>query len=57
MQKVVGLNPVVIIIVILIAARLAGFIGVIVSVPTAAAVSVVIKDLYERKFGKINNQQ
>lgn len=48
MQKAVGLNPIVIIIVILIGARLMGFVGVLLAVPTAAAVSVVIKDFFEK---------
>ena len=47
MQKAVGLNPVVIILVILVAAKLAGFAGVLVAVPTAAALSVWIKDIYD----------
>jgi predicted PurR-regulated permease PerM len=49
MQKVVGLNPIVIIVVLLIGAQLAGFIGVIVSVPVAAALSVLVKDIVETK--------
>lgn len=48
MQKVIGLNPIVVIIVILIGARLRGFVGILIAVPTAAAVSVLIKDIFER---------
>jgi predicted PurR-regulated permease PerM len=47
MQKAVGLNPIVVIIVILVGAKLAGFIGVLLAVPTAAALSVVVKDFFE----------
>jgi len=48
MQRVIGLNPIVVIIVILIGARLAGFVGIVVAVPTAAALSVIIKDVFEK---------
>lgn len=48
MAKAVGLNPVVTILVVLIGAKLAGFVGVLISVPTAAALSVWLKDVYEQ---------
>lgn len=57
MQRAVGLNPVVIIISILIGAKLAEFsgisrvAGILVAVPTAAALSVWLKDVAERKAG------
>jgi len=44
MQKAVGLSPVIIILAILIGAKLAGLIGVILSIPVAAAVGVIITD-------------
>ncbi len=44
MKKQVGLNPVVIIIVMLIGARLIGIIGMILAIPVATAVSVIVKD-------------
>jgi predicted PurR-regulated permease PerM len=53
MQKAVGLNPIVVIIVILIGAKILGFLGVVLAVPTAAALSVLVKDFFEsNNFGK-----
>ncbi|MEK7653293.1 MAG: AI-2E family transporter [Patescibacteria group bacterium] len=49
MQKAVGLNPIVIIVAILIGARLAGILGVLLAVPVATALSVVFNDLFENK--------
>lgn len=48
MQKVIGLNPIIVIIVILIGARLRGLIGVLIAVPIAAALSVLVKDIFEK---------
>jgi predicted PurR-regulated permease PerM len=48
MKKQVGLNPVVIIIVMLIGARLAGIIGLILAIPVATAISVIIKDFIHK---------
>jgi len=48
MQKMIGLNPIVIILVILIGAKLYGFLGILVAVPTAAALSVIVKDVFEK---------
>jgi len=44
MKKAVNLNPIVIIIVILIGAKLAGVMGIILSIPLTAAVSEFLKD-------------
>lgn len=44
MEKTVGLSPVIVIIAILIGAKLFGLIGVMLSVPVAAAISVVIDE-------------
>lgn len=49
MGKAVGLSPVIIIIAILIGAKLAGILGVIIAVPAAGAVSVIIQDWREIK--------
>lgn len=49
MGKAVGLSPVIIIIAILIGAKLAGILGVIIAVPAAGAVSVIIHDWREIK--------
>jgi len=45
MKKTVGLNPIVIIIVMLIGAKLAGIIGIILSVPLTASIAEFFKDL------------
>ncbi len=44
MQKTVGLSPVIVIIAILIGAKLFGLLGVVLSVPVAAAISVIIDE-------------
>ena len=49
MKKAVGLNPVVIILVLLIGGKLAGIAGLILAVPLAAAVSVIWDDLANRE--------
>ncbi|OGY45258.1 MAG: hypothetical protein A2729_00225 [Candidatus Buchananbacteria bacterium RIFCSPHIGHO2_01_FULL_39_14] len=48
MKRQVGLNPVVIIIVMLIGARIAGIIGLILAIPAATAVSVILKDFIKK---------
>ncbi len=50
MQKVVGLNPVVSIAAILIGFKVAGIAGAILSIPVATAVSVFIRDVFERNI-------
>jgi predicted PurR-regulated permease PerM len=50
MSKAVGLNPLIVIIVILIGARLSGVIGALIAVPVATAISVFLKDFMERKI-------
>lgn len=49
MQKAVGLNPIVIIIVILVGAKMAGILGIILAVPVTTALSVAVGDLLETK--------
>lgn len=46
MKKVVGLNPVVVILVLLIGAKLGGTLGAILAVPLATSVGVIIGDLF-----------
>ena len=48
MKKQVGLNPVIIIIVMLIGARLAGIIGLILAIPVATTISVIVKDFIQK---------
>jgi len=48
MKKQLGLNPVVIIIVMLIGFRLAGIIGLVLAIPVTTAVGVIIKDFFDK---------
>jgi len=48
MKKAVGLNPIIIIIVMLIGAKLAGVLGVILAVPLTAAIAEFFKDFQKR---------
>ncbi len=49
MQKVVGLNPVIIIVVLLIGFKIAGIMGAILAIPVATAASVFVKDIFDTK--------
>jgi len=49
MKKAVGLNPVVVILSILIGAKLAGVLGLLIAIPSAAVLSVLAKDFMDRK--------
>jgi len=49
MQKAVGLSPIVSILAILAGFKLAGFVGAILSIPVATALSVFIKDIFASK--------
>jgi predicted PurR-regulated permease PerM len=49
MKRAVGLDPVVIILSLLIGGILAGFLGVLIAVPFATAVSVFMRDLLDEK--------
>lgn len=49
MQKAVGLSPIVSILAILAGFKLAGFIGAILSIPVATALSVFIKDVFNSR--------
>ena len=48
MQKVVGLNPIISIAVLLIGFKIAGVVGAILAIPVATAVSVFIKDIFDK---------
>lgn len=54
MQKAVGLSPVTIIIALLIGGKLAGFIGIVLAVPVAAAISVLLQEWprFKKVLGK-----
>lgn len=47
MQRTVGMNPVIIIVVMLIGGQVAGIVGIIVAVPTAIMASIFLRDLAE----------
>lgn len=49
MQKVVGLNPIVVIAVMLVGAKIAGIIGVLLAVPAATIAWIFIEDIYKEK--------
>ncbi|MFA6537377.1 MAG: AI-2E family transporter [Patescibacteria group bacterium] len=59
MQKAVGLNPIISITAMLIGAKVAGLVGVIMAIPVATAVSVIIKELCqsENKIEQIDLQK
>lgn len=46
MQKAVGLNPIISIVAMLIGAKIAGIVGVILAIPVATALSVVVKEIW-----------
>lgn len=52
MQRVIGLNPLVTIIVILVGVKLAGILGGILAVPIATAIQVFLSDIFEIKDEK-----
>lgn len=49
MQKAVGLNPIVVILVILIGAKVGGVLGALIAIPVAAVVSVFVQDVFDKK--------
>jgi len=49
MSKSVDLNPLVVIVVILVGAKLGGAVGALISVPVATAISVFARDFFEKK--------
>ncbi|KKU53871.1 MAG: hypothetical protein UX77_C0036G0002 [Parcubacteria group bacterium GW2011_GWA1_47_11] len=53
-KKVVGISPIISIMALVIGGTLAGFLGVLVSVPVAAAIIEFISDFEERKIAKLS---
>jgi len=49
MKRAVGLNPVVVIVALLIGAKLAGVLGIIVSIPTATVIGELVNDLTKKE--------
>jgi len=56
-KKVVGVPPIISILALVIGGTLAGFLGVLISVPVAAAVMEFISDLEQRKIAQISAQE
>jgi predicted PurR-regulated permease PerM len=54
-KKVVGVPPSISILALVIGGTLAGFLGILISVPVAAAIIEFISDLEERKIAQINH--
>ncbi len=52
MGKTVGLNPLVVILVILVGSKIAGIMGAILAVPIATALQVFLRDIFEMKDAK-----
>ena len=52
MGKTVGLNPLVVIVVILVGAKIGGIVGALMSVPVATALSVFVSDFFEKKINE-----
>lgn len=52
MKKAVGLNPIIVIVVLLIGTKLGGIIGALISIPIAASLNVFIQDMFEEKRAK-----
>ncbi len=57
MHRMVGLNPIVVIMAILIGFKLGGAVGGLIGVPVAAAISVYLDDVFkEKKDGRLNTK-
>ncbi len=50
MNKAIGLNPVLVILALLMGAKIAGVVGILLAVPLAGALGVFIKDVLEKKL-------
>jgi predicted PurR-regulated permease PerM len=56
MSKAVGLNPLVIIVVLLIGFKVSGVAGAVLAIPTTLVVEIVINDLYRSHYKKARKQ-
>jgi len=54
-RKIVGVPPLVVIIALLVGAQLAGFLGIILSVPFAAALMEYVADVEKRKQAQVES--
>jgi predicted PurR-regulated permease PerM len=55
MQKVVGLNPILVIAVVLVGAKVAGIVGILLAVPAATITGIFLEDLFQKKK-ELDNQ-
>ncbi len=53
-KKVVGLSPIVVILSLVVGFKLAGFLGILISVPLAAVVMVFLEDMDKRKHATVS---
>lgn len=51
-RKIVGIPPILVILTLIIGLKLAGFIGIILSIPVAAVIIEVLNDVEKKKFNK-----
>jgi predicted PurR-regulated permease PerM len=50
MKKAIGLDPVVIIIALMVGAGLFGLVGMLIAIPFASALTVIVKELQNKKL-------
>lgn len=55
-RKIIGVSPVVVILALIIGAKLAGFLGILLSVPVAAVIMEYFNDVQKRKNFAVENQ-
>ncbi|MBI5077693.1 AI-2E family transporter [Candidatus Falkowbacteria bacterium] len=57
MQKVVGLNPIISIVALLVGAKVAGIVGVILAIPVATAISVIANEIWQAREAAISEHE
>ena len=57
MQKTVGLNPIVVIIVILLGAKIAGVLGALLSIPVAVAIMTISGDWFGNVVDEVRGKK
>ncbi|MEX0916942.1 MAG: AI-2E family transporter [Candidatus Paceibacterota bacterium] len=53
-RKIVGVPPLLVILALIVGAKVAGFLGIILSVPAAAAIQEFVADIQKEKAGKVS---
>ena len=56
-KKVVGVPPLLVIIALIVGAKLAGFLGILLSVPIAAAIQEFVSDIERKKSKALANDE